>query len=62
MRAAILAHAETKGMSVSRRYLSPVSKKLEGNVKYSEQVSVIPSSREEWNVFESRLNAAAFTP
>lgn len=40
----------------------PVSKKLEGNVKYSEQVSVISPSREEWNVFESRLNAATFTP
>jgi len=62
MRVAILAHAETEGMSVSRRHLSPVSKKLEGNVKYSEQVSVISPPREEWNVFESRLNAAAFTP
>lgn len=42
--------------------LSPVSKKLEGNVKYSERVSVILPPREEWNVFESRLDAAAFTP
>lgn len=62
MRVAILAHAKTEGMSVSRRHLSPVSKKLEGNVKYSEQVSVILPPREEWNVFESRLDAAAFTP
>lgn len=60
MRVAIPAHAETEGMSVSRRHhLSPVSEKLEGNVKYSERVPVIPPPREEWNVFESRLNAAA---
>lgn len=62
MRTAILVHAETEGMSVSRRHLSPVSKKLEGNVKYSEQVLVIPPLREERNVFESRLNTATFTP
>lgn len=49
MQAAILAHAKTKGMSGSARdaTLSPVSKKLEGNVKYSERVSVIPLPRGE---------------
>lgn len=51
MRVAILADAETEGMSVSRRHLSSVSKKLEGNVKYSEQVSVISLPREKSGMF-----------